>query len=76
MIYKAVISAIEGDRFRVVIDGRVSASFSRMRVLKEEHEEWYQEGLSVGDAVAVALFGNNLADGLILGKIAAGNNIS
>lgn len=71
MIYKAVISAIEGDRYRVVIDGRVSAPFPRMRVLKEEHEGRYQEGFSVGDTVAVALFGSNLADGLVLGKAAA-----
>lgn len=71
MVCKAVISAIEGNRFRVVIDGRVSSPFPRMRVLKEEHEGRYQEGLSVGDTVAVALFGNNLADGLVLGKVVA-----
>ena len=39
MVYQAVISAVEGDRCRVVMGGRVSAPLPRMRVLKEEREQ-------------------------------------
>ena len=70
MVYKAVVSAKEGNRFRVIIGGRVSAPFPRMQVLKEEYRGKLQEEIEVGDTVAAALFGNNLADGLILGKVA------
>lgn len=71
MVCKAVISAVEGERYRVVIGGRVSAPFPRIRVLKEEKEEEQQEELAVGDTVAVVVFGGSLADGLILGKVVA-----
>jgi len=71
MIYKAVISSVEGEKYRVLIDGRVSAPFPRMRLLKKEHEEQYQEELKAGDTAAVAVFGASLADGLILGKVVA-----
>ena len=60
MVYQAVISAVEGDRCRVVMGGRV---------LKEEREQELREELTVGDRVAVAVFGGSLADGLILGKV-------
>ncbi len=69
MVYQAVISAVEGDRCRVVMGGRVSAPLPRMRVLKEEREQELREELTVGDRVAVAVFGGSLADGLILGKV-------
>lgn len=72
MICKAVISAKEGEKFRVLVDGRVSAPIPRVRMLKEEKEEGYQEELAVGDTVAVAVFGGTLADGLILGKVVEG----
>lgn len=70
MVCKAVISAKEGEKFRVLVDGRVSAPFPRVRVLKEEKE--YQEELAVGDTVAVVIFGGTLADGLVLGKVVEG----
>lgn len=72
MVCKAVISAKEGEKFRVLMDGRVSAPIPRVRMLKEEKEEDYQEELAVGDTVAVAVFGGTLADGLILGKVVEG----
>ena len=69
MICKAVVSSKEGDRFRVLIGSRVSAPFPRIRHLRAEHEAQYQEEITVGDTVAVALLGNSMADGLVLGKI-------
>ena len=72
MVCKAVISAKEGEKFRVLVDGRVSAPFPRVRVLKEEKEKEYQEELAVGDTVAVVIFGGTLADGLVLGKVVEG----
>lgn len=72
MICKAVISAKEGEKFRVLVDDRVSAPIPRVRMLKEEKEEGYQEELAVGDTVAVAVFGGTLADGLVLGKVVEG----
>lgn len=69
MILKAVISAVEDEAFRVIINGRVSAPFPRIRMLKKEKEAEYQEELAVGDTVAVVIFGSSLADGLVLGKV-------
>ena len=71
MVYKAVISAIEGDKFRVSIGGRVSGPLPRLTLLKAEAAEGLEE-LVVGDVVAVVIFGRSLADGLVLGKVAMG----
>jgi hypothetical protein len=69
MVRKAVISTKEGEKYRVLVDGRISAPIPRVRMLKKEKEESYQEELAVGDIVAVVIFGGTLADGLILGKV-------
>lgn len=65
MIYKAVISSIDGDLYRVQIpDGRVSGLLPLLRLVRAEEDEIE---LAAGDPVAVAFFGSSLADGVLLG---------
>ena len=68
MIAKARISAAAAGGWRVVIGGRVSAPFPLMLNFKPNEYTELPE-LSPGDLVVVALFGENLADGAILGKV-------
>lgn len=68
MITRCSVSSIEGKNIRVVVGGQVSAP---LPVLESNHscaEEVLQQFLP-GMQVAVAFFGNNLADGVVLGVI-------
>lgn len=69
MICRGIISAIDGEQYRVQLpDGRVSGLLPLLLLvrLKEDTVK-----LTAGDPVAVAFFGSSLADGVVLGKVVA-----
>lgn len=69
MIYRGIISAIDGERYRVQLpDGRVSGLLPLLQLVRMEEDT---VELATGDPVAVAFFGSSLADGVVLGKVVA-----
>lgn len=69
MIYRGIISAIDGERYRVQLpDGRVSGRLPLLQLIRLSEDV---VELTAGDPVAVAFFGSSLADGVVLGKVVA-----
>ena len=66
-VERATVSTA-GDRYRVVVDGRVSGELPRLALLKDAYQGYLRE-IRVGDTVAVLFVGSNLADGCVLGVI-------
>lgn len=66
MIVKATVSAVEGKRYRVLVNGRVSAALPRLTVVKNSADE---EPIVIGDMVAVVFYSDTMADGVVLGKV-------
>lgn len=66
MIVKAKVSSIEGNRFRVIVNGRVSALLPRVSVLKNDSEK---VEIVVGDTVLAVFYSETIADGAVIGKL-------
>lgn len=69
MIVRGTVSTVEGERFRIIVDGRVSAPLPRLQTMIVS-QECREVEISVGDKVLVAfLSGASLADGVVLGRV-------
>jgi len=66
MIVKAKVSSVEGNRFRVIVNGRVSALLPRVSVLKNDSEK---VEIVVGDTVLAVFYSETIADGAVIGKL-------
>lgn len=69
MIVKATVSAVEGERYRVLVNGRVSAALPRLTVVKNSADE---TPILIGDLVAAVFYSDTMADGVVLGKVDEG----
>lgn len=68
MVIKCTVSSVEGKKIRVVVGGQVSAPLPLLESNHTCSEEVSKQFLPAMQ-VAVAFFGNNLADGVVLGVI-------
>ena len=68
MIMKATVSAVLGNGYRVIFDGRVSGMLNRLATTANPEDE---PEISVGDTVVVAFFNGIACDGVVLGKVTA-----
>ena len=66
MIVKATVSMVEGGRYRVLVNGRVSAPLPRLTVVIAS---MYETEIVVGDTVAAVFYIDTMADGVVLGKV-------
>ena len=66
MIVKAIVSAVEGTRYRVIVNGRVSAALPHLTVVKSSANA---VEINVGDTVVAVFYADTLADGAVLGKV-------
>ncbi|MEA5135711.1 MAG: hypothetical protein VB035_06185 [Candidatus Fimivivens sp.] len=66
MIVKATVSAVEGKKYRVLVNGRVSAALPHLTVVKNSADE---EPIVIGDTVVAVFYSDTMADGAVLGKV-------